>query len=99
MKLIQKNLLKGTAEYELTDEEVRIRIKTLLNEKIKSVPLEILNPEPVINGNQLDFHSRVKCGPLISLQLNKPDEKTFNTFVDALKQKALEQFNDFAGLK
>ena len=99
MKLIQKNLLKGTAEYELTDEEVRIRIKTLLNEKIKSVPLEILNPEPVINGNQLDFHSRVKRGPLISLQLNKPDEKTFNTFVDALKQKALEQFNDFAGLK
>jgi len=99
MKLIQKNLLKGTFEYELTDEEVKIRIKTLMNEKLKSVPLEILNPEPVINGNQLDFHSRVKCGPLISLQLNKPDEKTFNTFVDAVKQKALEQYKDFAGLK
>lgn len=99
MKLIQKNLLKGTSEYELTDEEVMIRTKTLMNEKIKSVPLEILNPEPVINGNQLDFHSRVKCGPLISLQLNKPDEKTFNKFVDAVKHKALEQYKDFAGLK
>ncbi|NNJ91591.1 MAG: hypothetical protein HKP55_07945 [Gammaproteobacteria bacterium] len=99
MKLIQQNFLKGTFEYELTDEEVKIRIKTLMNEKFKSVPLEILNPEPVINSNQLDFHSRVKCGPLISLQLNKPDEKTFNTFVNAVKQKALEQFNDFAGLK
>ena len=99
MKLIQQNLLKGTFEYELTDEEVKIRIKTLMNEKLKSVPLEILNPEPVINGKQLDFHSRVKCGPLISLQLNKPDEKTFNTFVDAVKQKALEQYKDFAGLK
>jgi len=99
MKLIQKNLLKGTFEYELTDEEVIIRIKTLMNEKIKTVPLEILNPEPVINGKQLDFHSRVKCGPLISLQLNKPDEKAFNAFVDMLKQKALEQYKDFAGLK
>ena len=99
MKLIQKNILKGTFEYELTDEEVKIHMKSLLNEKFKSVPLEILNPEPVINGNQLDFHSRVKCGPLISLTLNKPDEKTFNTFVEALKQKALEQYNDFAGLK
>ncbi len=99
MKLIQKNLLKGTAEYELTDEEVRIRIKTLLNEKIKSVPLEILNPEPEIVGDHLNFHSRVKCGPLISLQLNKPDKESFNTFVDAVKHKALEQYKDFAGLK
>lgn len=99
MKLVQKNLLKGTFEYELTDEEIRIHIKSLLHEKIKSVPLEILNPEPEVNGNQLDFHSRVKCGPLISLQLNKPNVEEFNRFVDAVKQKALKQYNDFAGLK
>ena len=99
MKLIQKNLLTGKVEYELTDETVDIHTKSLLNEKHKSVPLEILNPEPVISGSQLNFHSRVKCGPLISLAINKPDKDSFEAFVDAVKQKALEQYNDFAGIK
>ena len=63
------------------------------------MPLAILNPEPVIGRSQLDFHSRVKCGPLLSLYLNKPNPEEFNAFVDAVKAKALKEFNAFAGIK
>lgn len=99
MKLIQKHLLKGTQEFELLDDEVRVRIKTPLKEKVLSVPLAILDPEPVINQSQLDFHSRVKCGPMLSLYLNKPNAEEFNAFVDAVKEKALKEYNAFAGIK
>jgi hypothetical protein len=99
MKLIQKHLLKGTQEFELRDETVHVRIKTPFKEKKLDIELAILNPEPVINGSMLDFHSRVKCGPLISLYLNKPNPEEFNTFVNALKEKALEEYNAFAGEK
>jgi len=99
MKLIQKHLLKGTREFELLDEEVRVRIKSPFKEKELSVPLAILNPEPVVNNSQLDFHSRVKCGPMFSLDLNKPTAGEFNAFVDAVKAKALKEYNAFAGLE
>ena len=99
MKLVQKSLLKGTQEFELLDDEVLVRIKTPFKEKKISVTLAILNPEPVINGSRLDFHSRVKCGPLMSLYLNKPNREEFNAFVDAVKEKALKEFNAFAGIK
>ena len=98
MKLIQKNLIKGTQEFELLDDEVRVRIKAPFKSKQLSTPLAILNPEPEIKGSYLHFHSRVKCGPLLSFYLNKPNKKEFNAFVDALKQKALEEYNAFAGL-
>jgi hypothetical protein len=98
MKLVQKDLFRGTQEFELRDDEVRVRIKTPFNEKNLSVPLAILNPEPVVNGSRLDFHSRVKCGPLMSLYRDKPTSAEFNAFVDAVKQKALAEFNAFAGI-
>ena len=99
MKLIQKSLFKGTQEYELLDDEVRVRIKSLFHKKELTVTLAILNPEPVINNSRLEFHSRVKCGPLLSLYLNKPNAREFNAFVDAVKQKALKEYNAFAGIK
>ena len=98
MKLIQKHFLKGTQELELLDDEILVRIKSPLNEKNISVPLAILNPEPVINGSNLDFHSRVKCGPLLSLYINKPNKEEFEAFVNAVKEKALKEYNAFAGL-
>ena len=98
-KLVQKHLLKGTQEFELRDNEVRVRINGPLKKKELSVPLEILNPEPVINGSKLDFHSRVKCGPMFSLYLNKPNPEEFNAFVEAVKEKALKEYNAFAGIK
>jgi len=59
----------------------------------------MINPEPIISKSRLEFHSRVKCRPLISLYLNKPNAKEFNAFVDAIKAKAKNEFNAFAGLK
>ena len=99
MKLIQKSLLKGTREFELLDEDVHVRIKTPLSTKEHTVSLAILNPEPVINGSRLEFHSRVKCGPLLSLYVDKPNATEFNAFVDAIKKKALEEYNAFAGIQ
>lgn len=99
MKLIQKSLLKATQEFELRDDEVLVNIKNPLKSKQISVPLAILNPEPVIEGGYLHFHSRVKCGPLLSLYLNKPNVTEFEAFVEALKQKALKEYNAFAGME
>jgi len=35
----------------------------------------------------------------LSLYLNKPNEKEFNAFVDAVKERALKEFNVFAGME
>ena len=99
VKLIQKSLVNGTQEFELLDEAVVVRTKTLFKEKERTVTLAILNPEPVINNARLEFHSRVKCGPLLSFYVNKPNAEAFNAFVDAVKEKALKEYNAFAGIK
>ncbi len=99
MKLIQKQFLKGSSQFEITDDVVEIRIKTLIKEEKLTVMLSMLDPDPVVNKPFLEFHSRVKCGPLLSLVLDKPDRKTFNTFVDQLKIRARDEYNAFAGLK
>ena len=97
-RLIQKHPFKGTQEFELLDDEVRVKINTRFKQKELSVPLAILNPEPVINKSMLDFHSRVKCGPMFSLFINKPNRREFEAFVDAVKAKALKEYNAFAGI-
>jgi len=99
MKLVQKQFLKGSSEFEITNEVVNVRIKTRLKEKELTVDLSILNPEPVVNVPFLEFHSRVKCGPLLSLLIDKPNSQEFNAFVDELKQRARQQYNVFAGLR
>jgi hypothetical protein len=99
MKLVQKQLFKGTREFEIVDDVVNFRFKTPLKEEKLTVDLSILNPEPVVNEPYLDFHSRVKCGPLLSLLIDKPNAQEFNAFVDELKQRARQEYNAFAGLK
>lgn len=100
MKLVQKRFLTGTREFEIAEDAVNARIKPLFKEeKLTSVALKILNPEPVVNGSYLEFHSRVKCGPLLSLFLNMPNVEEFNAFVETLKQRALGEYNAFAGIK
>ena len=99
MKLVQKQFLKGSREFELDDDVINFRIKTPLKEEKLTVDLSILNPEPVVNEPFLEFHSRIKCGPMFSLLIDKPNAAEFNTFVDALKQQARQQYNAFAGLK
>jgi len=99
VKLRQKSLFKSTQDFELLDEEVRVRTKFFFKEKEIAVSLAILNPEPVINKARLEFHSRVKCGPLLSFYLNNPNANEFNAFVEAVKEKALKEYNAFAGIK
>ncbi|MGD2116825.1 MAG: hypothetical protein PVG66_00555 [Chromatiales bacterium] len=99
MKLIQRHLFKGTQEFELLDEVLRVRINTPMKKKQTEITLATLNPEPIVNGSRLEFYGRVKCSPLFSLYRDKPNAAEFNTFVDALKERALKEFNAFAGIK
>ena len=99
-KLIQKHFLYGTQEFELQDDLIKVRINSRLKGKKElDIVLAILNPEPVISQFHLHFHSRVKCRPLISLYLNKPNPEKFNAFVEAVKAKARMEYDAFAGLK
>ncbi len=100
MKIKQKHLLYGSQELELRDEFIRVKINSRLKGKKElDIELAMLNPEPVISNSHLHFHSRVKCGPLLSLYINKPNEKEFNAFVEAVKAKAQSEYAAFAGLK
>ncbi|WP_428633948.1 hypothetical protein [Sedimenticola sp.] len=100
MKLTQKHLFKGIREFELIDDHVNIRCKApFKDEETLTVMLTVLNPEPVITSSSLDFTSRVNGETLLSLYLGKPNACEFNTFVSTLKQKALDEYQAFAGLK
>lgn len=99
MKLVQKQFLKGRREFEIVDDSINVRIKALFKEEKISVMLTGLNPDPIINGPFLEFHSRVQNGPILVLLLNRPCVETFNRFVNELKRRAREEFNAFAGLK
>ena len=99
MKLVQKQLLKGTREFEIVDTLVTFRLKTLLKEKSLTVDLSMLNPEPVLNEPFLEFHNRVKSGPSLSLLIDRPNAREFNAFIEELKQRARQEYNAFAGLK
>ena len=99
MKLVQKQLFQGIREFEIIDTTINSRIKTLLKESNLTVDLAMINPEPEVNGPFLEFHSRVKCDPLLSLWIDKPNSQKFNAFVDELKQRARQEYNLFAGLR
>lgn len=98
IKLVQRQFLKGSREFELDDDIINFRIKTALKEEKLTVDLSILNPDPVVNKPFLEFHSRVKCGPLFALLIDKPNAQEFNAFVEAIKQRARREYNSFAGL-
>jgi hypothetical protein len=99
MKLVQKQFLKGSREFEITDDVVNVRIKSRLKQKELTVDLSMINPEPVVNTPFLEFHSRVKFSPLLSLLIDKPNSQEFKAFVDELKQRARQEYNSFAGFK
>lgn len=100
MKLTQKHLFKGTQEFEIIDDYVKVRIKApFKDEETQTVMLTVLNPEPVITRSSLDFTSRVNGEALLSFYLGKPNADAFNSFVSALKNKAHDEYQAFAGLK
>lgn len=98
-KLVQTQFLRGSREFEITDSTVSFRVKTVFKEKESLVDLSMLNPAPVINKPFLEFHGRVKAGPILSLLIDKPSKREFTDFVDVLKQRARQEYNAFAGLK
>jgi len=88
-KLKQKQLLKGTTEYEIVDDHVDVRVKSKIkrdNDEILTVTLAVLNSEPVITRSHLEFVSRVNGESLLSLVLSKPNVKEFNEFVTTLRR-------------
>ena len=98
-KLIQKQLFKGTQEFQIVDDAVNIHIKSpFKQDETLTVMLAVLNPEPIISKSRLEFTSRVNNEALVSLYLAKPNAEEFNAFVNLLKQKAQEEYNEFAGL-
>jgi hypothetical protein len=98
-KLIQKQLFKGTQKFEIVDDAVNIHIKSpFKQDETLTVMLAVLNPEPIISKSRLEFTSRVNNEALVSLLLAKPNAEEFNAFVNLLKQKAQEEYNEFAGL-
>ena len=99
-KLKQKSLTRGRQEFEILEDCVEVRIKLpFKTEETMTVMLTVLDPEPVISQSDLHFNSRVNGEPLISLFLGKPNTRDFNAFVNTLKQRAMEAFNAFAGLR
>lgn len=99
MKLVQKHWLKGIRVFEIADDSIHVRIKTTFKEEKSTVLLSMLNPEPTANGPWLEFHSRVKRHPLLTLYRDKPDSESFDRFVDAVKQRAREEYDAFVGLR
>lgn len=98
-KLIQKDILRGRREFEIIGDDLKFRVKTPFKDETLDVVLSILNPEPVVDKPYLHFYSRVKCGPLVSLFLNKPNQDEFNAFVEELSRRALEDYEKFAGIR
>ena len=89
MKLLQKRFPKGRREFEIIDDAVYVRMKGLLKEEKLAIDLSTLNPDPVVNGSELEFHGRGRHGLTLSLFLDKPNADEFNAFIDALKQGIL----------
>ena len=99
-KLIQNHILYGRQEFELEGELIKIKLSSLLKGKKElDVVLAVMNPEPERTKTRLNFYSRVKCRPILSLYLNKPNTEEFNAFVETLIAKAQMEFDAFAGLK
>jgi len=99
-RLIQRHLLKGTQEFEIRDDLLRVTSRRLFGGgKTLEFVLASLNPEPVENAGRLEFYGRVKCGPMLSLDVDKPDPESFQAFVNALKTKIRDEYGAFTGGK
>jgi hypothetical protein len=95
-RLVQQQFLKGKQEFEIFDEVVNVRLKTLFKEKEKSVSLLIIDPEPLIEEPYLHFRDSVRRDPVLTLHLNKPNPSEFNAFVDELRRRVMAN-NAFRG--
>ncbi len=88
-RLVQAQFLKGKQEFEIFEDVVNVRAKTLFKEKEKSVSLLIIDSEPVTEEPYLHFLDSVRRDPVLTLYLNRPNPSEFNAFVDELKQRVM----------
>lgn len=91
MLLRQKQLFKGARVFEIVDDIIHVNIKSLFNKERITVALSNLNPEPVVNGDELTFYDSQTSKPVFSLFMNKPNPGEFDAFVTAMRQAMLEQ--------
>lgn len=99
-KLIQRHLLHGSQELELLDDMLRVTTSgPFRGKKVLDFVLATLDPDPVRNKDRLEFYGRVKCGPMVSLYIDKPDPDAFNAFVDTFKAKVRDEYGAFTGGK
>ncbi|MFP4610347.1 MAG: hypothetical protein ACLFQT_04925 [Thiohalophilus sp.] len=96
-KLVQKRFLKGTREFEIVDDVIHVRMKTLFREEKITLGLSVLDPEPVINQSCLEFNGHAESGPLLSLFMDNPSVDEFSAFVVTLQQRVLQAGNRDAG--
>ncbi len=90
-RLTQTHLFKGTQELEIVESELRIRRKSPFKPVVQSsIPLNVLNPEPLLSPALVSFASRASGQALVSLAIGKPDEESFNGFVNELKARVLD---------
>lgn len=94
MKLVQKQFTKGTREFEISDDAVYVRIKGFLKNEKLAISFSMLDPEPVVNGVELEFYGKDRREPLLSLIVNNPDAESFGSFVNTLKRRIKGEDDD-----
>lgn len=99
-KLIQRHLLHGSQEFEILDDLLRVTTSgPFRGKKVLDHVLATLDPEPVRNRDRLEFYGRVRCGPMVTFHIDKPDPDTFNAFVDTLTARVRDEYGAFTGGK
>ena len=89
-RLTQTHLFRGTQDLEIIDSELKIRKKSPFRPAVhSSIPLTVLNPEPLLSPAVVSFASRASGQVLVSLAIGKPDGQTFNDFVNELKAQVV----------
>ena len=93
MKLIQKQFLKKSYEFELTENAITISSGSILKRKRSTLTLDSLDPYPYINksDNLLTFNRIDQSGPAFSLALNQPAANQFESFVNMLSEYIMRQ--------
>ncbi len=89
-RITQKRLFRGSQTLEVVDAELKIRmLSPFRKEAVSSIPLSVLNPEPILSTATVSFVSRASGQALVKLAIGKPDQRTFNEFVNTLKARIL----------
>jgi len=91
MLLTQKQLFKGVRIFEIVDDVIHVNIKSLFRKEKLTVALATLNPEPVVDGEELVFQDGLTSEPVFSLLLNNPNPEEFSDFVNAMQRAILGQ--------